>query len=189
MRTAADTRSSPRYHEGMDHRTYDAASVEALLDGLRVPHRVVEHEAILTVEEGFRLGVVERIGVPADNIVKNLLLSDTHGGLLLVAAAGATRLDLKAIARGLGTTRLSFAKPEVVAARLGVEPGGVSLFSLLAGSADGVRLVIDDALPALSGEIGFPAGDNTHTVVFAASALPRVAAALRPDAVTMTVGR
>lgn len=173
----------------MATRICDAAAIEALLAALHVPYRIVEHDPILTIEEGFRLGVVDRIGVPAGNVVKNLLLADAHGGLLLVAAAGAARLDLKAIARTMGTTRLSFARPDVVTARLGVEPGGVSLFSLLDAAADGIRLVVDDTLPGLPGDIGFPAGGNTRTVVFAAAALPRVAAALRPDAVVMPVAR
>lgn len=171
--------------QDISHAPHD--DIARLLDRLGVPHRLVEHEPIHTVDEGFRFGVVTLLGVPAGNIVKNLLITDTHGNLFLVCATADARLDLKAMARTLDTTRMSFAKRQVVIDRLGIQPGGVSLFSLLNPTAHGIQLVVDAGLPTLAGDIGFPAGDNRHTVLFPARDLECVAAEISPTFRTITV--
>lgn len=154
-------------------------AVKRMMDDLEVPHRVVEHEAIHTLQEGIEEGVAQRLGVPVNHLVKCLLLRDTHGRLFLVVAAGRARIDLKAVAQGVGSSRLSFASPEMMQDTLNAEPGTVSIFSLLDNPrARDVRLVVDATVPALDGDIGFHIGDNTRTMLFVASALPRVARAL-----------
>ena len=109
---------------------------------------------------------------------------------MLVVAAGESRVDLKAVARGLGTTRLSFAAPDRMRDILGSGPGSASLFDLLDNPrAGGIRVAVDERIPALPGDIGFHAGGNMSTVLFPAESLPRVVAAIAPAAVFMPVRR
>ena len=51
-----------------------AAAIGRLLDELGVPHRVVAHRPILTVEEGLDSGVASQLGLGPGNLVKCLRL-------------------------------------------------------------------------------------------------------------------
>lgn len=162
-----------------DHSHTDYA---AFVEGLDVPCRTVEHAPLFTVQDGIDRGVAELMGVPPEHLVKNLLLRDTHGDLYLVVALGDTRLDLKGLARALGSTRLSFAPAETMRETLGAAPGCASMLGLLHNPhAQSIHLVIDEAVAGVQGDIGFAAGGNTRTVLFPAAALPTVAKALCPQ--------
>lgn len=157
-----------------------------LLDGLGIACRLAGHKPIFTLEEGMDADVIEQLGVPMDNLVKCLLLRDTHDRLFLVVASGEARVDLKAVTRRLGTTRLSFASADLMRDTLGSEPGATSLFDLTDNPhAKAVRVVLDEHIATLEGDIGFHVGTNTVTLLFTASALPQVAASLDPDYVAM----
>lgn len=154
----------------------------AFIESLDVPCRTVEHAPLFTVQDGIDCGVADLMGVPPEHLVKNLLLRDTHGDLYLVVAFGDTRLDLKGLARALGSTRLSFAPAETMREMLGADPGCASMLGLLHNPhAQSIQLVIDEAIAGVTGDIGFAAGSNTRTVLFPASALTTVAAALCPQ--------
>lgn len=162
-----------------DHSHTDYA---AFFEGLDVPCRTVEHAPLFTVQDGIDHGVAELMGVAPEHLVKNLLLRDTHGDLYLVVAFGDTRLDLKGLARALGSTRLSFALAETMHESLGADPGCASMLGLLHNPhAQSIHLVIDEAVAGVQGDIGFAAGGNTRTVLFPAAALPTVAKALCPQ--------
>lgn len=152
---------------------------QELLTQLGIEFRTVSHPAIYTMHEGEVLHFDELLGIPADRLVKNLLLNDTHGRLVLVVAANHTRVNLKSIAKLLGTTRLSFAPPERLQDSLGSEPGSASLFDVVQSShAREITIVIEENLAHSGDNIGFPNGSNTQTLIFEASQLPRITANL-----------
>lgn len=157
------------------------SAAEHLLDGLGIKHVVVEHPPIFTIAEGIDAGVVAQLGVPVEHLVKCLLLRNTHDDLFLAVAAGEGRVDLKAVARCVGSTRLSFANAETMHTTLGSEPGSASLFDLYDNDhASDVRVIIDERIPGFEGDIGFHDGGNTRTLLFEAVSLPRVAKAIDP---------
>ncbi len=148
-------------------------SPASFLDGLGVPHRSVSHPPIYSVQDGIDLGLPELMGVPMEHLVKNLLLQDTHGRLVLIVALGDARLDLKGIAHKLGCSRLSFASPQTMTEVLGSEPGSASLFDLLNNPhAQEVTVFLDCG--EVDGDIGFPEDGNTRTILFPAKFLPKV---------------
>lgn len=117
------------------------ADLYALLDRLGVAHRTVEHPAIFTVEEGRAL----KTQWPGGHS-KNLFLKDRGDALYLAVALGDTRVDLVGLGRRLGAKgRLSFGRPALMTATLGVIPGAVTPFALMNDTARALARVIVDA--------------------------------------------
>ena len=154
----------------------------ALLERLRIPYRVIEHEAVMTVQESMDKGVMAELDSEDHHVLKNLLLQTKRGKLYLLVARGEQRVDLKDLASQLGSARLSFARPEVVEEAFGSRPGAISLFDLIDAPAP-VTLVLDGGILELTGTTGFHIGTNTSTVVLAVSDLPQVAEAVQPGAI------
>jgi Ala-tRNA(Pro) deacylase len=119
----------------------DRKMLEARLHALGIPTKTVEHEAVFTVEESAAL----RAGIPGVH-TKSLFLIDPDGRMVLAVAKDDTRVDLKALAKRLGTGRFSFGKPELLEAVLGVRPGSVTPFTLINASASRVTVVVDQAI-------------------------------------------
>lgn len=118
-----------------------AAPLFARLAELGIVTRTTEHSAVFTVAESSRL---ER-ELPGGH-TKNLFLKDDKGALVLVVAESMTRVDIKALGRRIGTGRLSFGKPELLADALGVPPGSVTAFAVMNDTPNRVRVVIDAGL-------------------------------------------
>lgn len=117
------------------------ADLFALLDRADIAHRTVEHPAIFTVEEGREL----KTQWPGGHS-KNLFLKDKADALYLAVALGETRVDLVGLGRRLGAKgRLSFGRPELMTATLGVIPGAVTPFALMNDTARALARVIVDA--------------------------------------------
>ena len=111
------------------------------LDAIGVAHRTVEHRAIFTVDEGRDL----KHNLPGGHS-KNLFLKDKAGALFLAVALGETRVDLVGLGRKLGAKgRLSFGKPDLMTATLGVIPGAVTPFALINESARALSAIVVDA--------------------------------------------
>lgn len=149
------------------------------LDSLGIKHEIISHPASFRVEEH----PTELLGKP---IVKSLLIKDTKTNqIYMVAMPGEKRLDLKALADALATTRnrLKFLSSEAVRPAVGVEQGHVSMFNLTLPDVEGVVLVVDQELMTWP-EIGFHPNVNTATVFFSPRDLPRIAQSM---AVPMTV--
>ncbi len=113
----------------------------AFLDTLAIPTTTVEHHAVFTVAESDAL---ER-NLPGGH-TKNLFLKDAKGKLLLVVAQAHTAIDLKSLHKTLGCARLSFGKPDLLMAVLGVPPGSVTAFSVINDRDRQVSVIIDAAL-------------------------------------------
>jgi Ala-tRNA(Pro) deacylase len=123
-----------------------------------IVYKVINHEPVYTVAESM-------LHLPDAYPVKNLLLKEEKGDrCIFVIMKGDERLDTKLVSTKLDTKKLQFAKPDVLLAKLGVEPGSASLFSLLHdGSAD-VEVVVDSRLISQK-EVGFHPSDNTQTII------------------------
>lgn len=113
------------------------------LDRLGVAHRTVDHPPIFTVEEGRDF----KAGMPGGHS-KNLFLKDKKGALTLAVAWCDTRVDLVGLGKAIGAKgRLSFGKPDLMIATLGVIPGAVTPFALINDSVRALdRVVLDEAL-------------------------------------------
>ena len=133
------------------------------LDSLGLPHRTVEHPAIYTVEEGRDL----KTQWPGGHS-KNLFLKDKADRLFLATALGEMRVDLVGLGRRLGTKgRLSFGRPELMTATLGVIPGAVTPFALMNESAKALSKVIVDSALLAHDPIWFHPLENTASTAIA----------------------
>ena len=114
-------------------RVYD------FLDGLGVAYQRVDHEAAMTMED---CGEVDKVLDAA--ICKNLLLCNrqcTHFYLLMVC--GDKPFKTSEFSKQIGSSRLSFAKPEYMEEFLDITPGSLSVLGLMNDRENEVQLVID----------------------------------------------
>lgn len=115
------------------------ADLFARLAALGIETQTLEHEAVFTVEQSSKL---ERT-LPGGH-TKNLFLKDKKGALFLVVALGSAMIDLKTLHKKLGSDRLSFGKPELLAEVLGVAPGSVTPFALINDKDRRVTVILDE---------------------------------------------
>lgn len=119
-----------------------------------------EHAPVFTVEHSREL----RGELPGVHC-KTLFLKDRKGALWLVVAEETRRLDLNALARLVGSARLSFARPERVREHLGVEPGAVTPFALINDPGAVVNVVLDARVMAADTANFHPlVNDRTTTI-------------------------
>lgn len=129
----------------------------ARLDALGIAHRTVEHEAFFTVEEGREM----KTRWPGGHS-KNLFLKDKKGALYLAVALGETEVDLVGLGKRIGAKgRLSFGRPELMTATMGVIPGAVTPFALINESARALSRVILDAALLAHAPVWFHPLENT----------------------------
>ncbi len=113
----------------------------AELTALGMPHAVLEHPAVYTVDAA-RAHWDALPGVA----VKNLLLKDAGGRLWLVVAPAGAPVDLKALPKRIGSKRLSFAGAADLTATLAVEAGSVTPLAVVNDHDRRVSVVLDAAL-------------------------------------------
>jgi Ala-tRNA(Pro) deacylase len=114
----------------------------AFFEGLGIATRTVNHPPLFTVEQSRALR-----GEIAGAHTKNLFLVDRKDRLFLVVAEEDAAIDLKSLHRRIGASgRLSFGKPELLRAALGVEPGSVTPFAAINDRGRRVTVVLDRAL-------------------------------------------
>jgi Ala-tRNA(Pro) deacylase len=117
------------------------AELFRLLDLLGIAYETISHPPLFTVQQA-RSVLPETKGART----KNLFLVDRRGSLLLVSALETTAVDLKALARHLGLTRLSFGAAPLLREALGVEPGSVTPFALMNDPGRRVKAILDRAI-------------------------------------------
>ena len=127
------------------------------LDRAGIAHTTLEHAPVFHVGEG--AGVKARL---AGGHTKNLFLKDAKGRLWLITALGETKIDLKSLPTRIGSAKLSFGSPELLAEVLGVEPGSVTPFALINDADRRITLILDAALVA-SDPVNFHPLTNTAT--------------------------
>ena len=120
-------------------RVYD------FLDSLGIAYKRVDHEAAMTMEaceeidrtlsEGVEKGVA---------ICKNLFLCNRQAtDFYLLLIPGDKPFKTKYLSAQIGSSRLSFAKPEYMEQYLDITPGSVSVMGLMNDKEKKVRLLID----------------------------------------------
>ena len=120
-------------------RVYD------FLDSLGIAYKRVDHEAAMTMEaceeidrtlsEGVENGVA---------ICKNLFLCNRQAtDFYLLLIPGDKPFKTKYLSAQIGSSRLSFAKPEYMEQYLDITPGSVSVMGLMNDKEKKVRLLID----------------------------------------------
>src|SRR5262245_59521432 len=127
------------------------------LEEIGIEARTVEHPPVFTVAESSALDRQ----IPGGH-TKNLFLADANGGLWLVVAHAHTRIDLKALAKAIGAGRLSFGRPGLLMATLGVAPGSVTAFALINDPEGKVGVIVDATLMAFETINSHPL-ENTAT--------------------------
>lgn len=114
----------------------------ARLAGWQIRPPLIEHPPLPTCADADRL-LVNRPGTR----LKNLFLRDNYGrrhALLLTRPD--KQVDLKALSRQQGWSRLGFASAERLQRYLGVAPGHVSVLALVNDVAQQVELWLDEEL-------------------------------------------
>jgi len=148
------------------------AELFAFLDRLGIATETTAHPPVFTVDDAQRL----RGAIPGGHC-KCLFLKDKKGGLWLVVADEARRIDLTALARRLGAPRFSFGRPELLREALGVEPGSVTPFALINDRArHRVRVVLDAAMLANARLNYHPLANDATTTIASADLRAFVAA-------------
>jgi Ala-tRNA(Pro) deacylase len=132
------TRPAPNFPPAHPPVSATRAQLFARLAELGIATETLEHPAVFTVAESSKL---ER-ELPGGH-TKNLFLKDKKGALFLVVALGQAHIDLKSLPKKLGSDRLSFGKPELLAEVLGVPPGSVTPFALINDKAHRVTVILD----------------------------------------------
>ncbi len=133
----------------------------ARLDELGIATTTVEHPPLFTVADSRRLR-----GEIAGGHTKNLFLKDKKDQLWLVVAEEDADVDMKGLHGRIGSARLSFGKPELLVATLGIEPGSVTPFAVINDTEGRVKVVIDE--PLLSHDtLNFHPLTNTATTSIA----------------------
>ncbi|HET9452945.1 MAG TPA: prolyl-tRNA synthetase associated domain-containing protein [Gemmatimonadaceae bacterium] len=137
-----------------------------------IPYVRHDHPPVFTCEE-------EREHVPESGAArtKNLFLRDRRGKrhLLLVTSCAKT-VSIATFADVAGADRLSFASPERLKERLGVEPGSVTMLGLITDTSHAVELFIDTDVWSAPAVHAHPLR-NDATLVLSHDALVRFLAA------------
>lgn len=121
-------------------RVYD------LLDSLGIDYQRVDHEAAMTMEACGEIDQALSEGMENEvEICKNLFLCNrqvTEFYLLLIP--GDKPFKTKYLSAQIGSSRLSFAKPEAMQKYLDITPGSVSVMGLMNDRDKRVQLLIDE---------------------------------------------
>lgn len=144
---------------GGTEMTYGKQQVCDLLTEKGILFEKMEHEAVFTMEDMDRVGITGK-----GTVCKNLFLRDAKGkNHYLVTVPEETRVDLKALAEQIGSTKLSFASAERLAKYLGVEQGCVSPLGILNDESRSVVVVFDEALQGNTA-VGIHPNDNAASL-------------------------
>jgi Ala-tRNA(Pro) deacylase len=91
-----------------------------------IPYEVFQHEPVYT-----NPAMAEALRVNEAQTVKSLVLVTREKNMVVLVLPGNKRVDWKKAAAGIGTRKVSFAKPEAVSDAVGCEVGCVPPFGQL----------------------------------------------------------
>jgi Ala-tRNA(Pro) deacylase len=114
------------------------AALFARLDELGITSQTFHHPPVFTVDEAKAL----RGRLPGGHC-KSLFLKDKADQLWLVVCLEDRRVELARLEKAIGSKRLSFGKPALLEAVLGVTPGSVTPFGLFSDTERRVHVVLD----------------------------------------------
>ena len=114
-------------------RVYD------LLDSLGISYQRIDHEAAMTMEACAAVDEVLEA-----TICKNLLLCNRQNtDFYLLMIEGSKQFRTSTFSKQIGSSRLSFAKPEYMEQFLDITPGSLSVLGLMNDRDHRVELIID----------------------------------------------
>lgn len=128
--------------ENTDGRLEKEIRVYDFLDSLGVRYKRIDHEEAMTMEA---CEEIDRTLGEGAAICKNLFLCNrqvTEFYLLLIP--GEKPFKTKYLSAQIGSSRLSFGKPEYMEKFLDITPGSVSVLGLMNDQEKKVRLLIDE---------------------------------------------
>lgn len=111
---------------------------------------------------------------------KNLFLKDKKGQLWLCVSSEDTPVNLKELKHKIGSAHLSFAKPDLLMAVLGVEPGSVTPFALVNDREKKVSVVLEKAMMSAA-LVNYHPLDNAKTTALPPEGLRRFLSVLGYD--------
>jgi Ala-tRNA(Pro) deacylase len=120
---------------------FSRADLLARFSSLGIKTTTREHPPVFTVEEAQAL----RGHIPGGHC-KNLFLKDEQGAVWLIVCLEDARIDLKSAPAQIGSRRLSFGKPDLLMALLGVEPGSVTPFGLINDTENRVTVILEERM-------------------------------------------
>jgi len=115
----------------------------ALLNTFNIPTKTHAHPPVTTVEENRSL----RGALPGTHC-KTLFFKDKKECFWLCTMEETLQLNIRTLSDLIGSARLSFAKPERVKSKLGVEPGAISPFALINNPQNDINMIFDATLMA-----------------------------------------
>jgi Ala-tRNA(Pro) deacylase len=130
-----------------------------LLDKLGVAYQRIDHEAAMTMEACAAIDKTLEA-----TICKNLLLCNRQNTVFyLLMIPGNKVFKTSELSKKIGSSRLSFAKPEYMEEYLDITPGSVSILGLMNDKEYHVNLLIDEDV--LKGEfVGMHPCINTSSL-------------------------
>lgn len=141
-----------------------AERVETTLDQMTIPYQIVHHPAAMTTAEADQY--IEGI---AGARTKTLFLTNKKKtAYYLLVMDDARRLDFHAFQELTGAKRPKMASDELLAAKLGLQPGSVSIFGLLNNRDHDVQVYFDQAM-LTEDRMSFHPNINTSTLFVATS--------------------
>ena len=140
------------------------------LKELNIDFKVIEHDAVYTIEEMDNLGKDFFEGA---KICKNLFVRDQKGKKhFLIVMEEEKRANLSEIAEKIGSTKLSFASEERLMKYLKLTPGSVSPLAVINDESSEVEVVLDEDLKK-ENVLGVHPNINTATVLLKPSDLEK----------------
>ena len=129
------------------------------LDQHGIKYEIVEHQAVYNMAE------MEQIELPYPKAdAKNLFVrDDKKRNYYLLTIKGDKRVNLQQFREENGTRRLSFASPQDLKEKLGLEPGSVTPLGLLNDSEHQISFYLDSYFSQQS-RIAVHPNDNTATI-------------------------
>lgn len=107
-----------------------------------ISYQKFDHPAVFTCEEAERLC----LKMPGESIKNLFLRNQNKKRYFLVIVSKEKHVDLKALKDELNTSKLSFGSSEDLKKYLGVEPGSVTLLSVINDLENKVEIIIDREL-------------------------------------------
>lgn len=112
-----------------------------ILNKLEITYDEIEHEAVYTIEEANQIEEqIDGIGS------KNLFLKDKNGNYFIYVLRDDKRADLKALAKYLNVSKLSFGKDDELKELLNLDKGGVTPLAVINDKDNKVTIIIDKDL-------------------------------------------
>lgn len=120
----------------------DEKKVYEALEQLGIPYTRYEHAAAFTIQ------AIDDMKLEMEGLhCKNLFVRNHTGNKhYLILVSQEKRVDLKALAKQIGSSRLSFASEERLMRYLGLTPGSVTPLGLLNDEDKTVKVIIDEDL-------------------------------------------